>query len=67
MEQSSELLGNPISLLLERIFWLGLGGFFGATIFRAVIHAINKQRKVPNPDMEKTLKNIAKQAKELND
>ena len=67
MEQSSELLGNPISLLIERIFWLGLGGFFGATIFRAVIQAINKQRKFPTQNMEKTLKSIAKQAKDLND
>ena len=42
MEQATDLVGNPLTILIERIFWLSLGGFFGLAIIRpAVLRPLN--------------------------
>tara|TARA_Y100001968_G_scaffold241959_1_gene225534 strand:+ start:245 stop:445 length:201 start_codon:yes stop_codon:yes gene_type:complete len=66
MEQASNLVGNPIALLIERIFWLGLGLFLVGTIFKAFIGSINKG-KSKESSMEAKLKEIANKVVQEND
>ncbi len=65
MNPSSEIIGNPFSLLIERVFWLGIGFFLVATIVNAIIGSrINKHG---NYRMETKIKEIAQKAVEEND
>ncbi len=66
MEQVSDLVGNPMSLLIERIFWLSLGGFLGLAIITSIIREFKegKNKKWNSSSME--LKNLAKKAIEQN-
>ncbi len=62
MEPATDLFGNPITLLIERVFWLSLGGFFGLAFITSVIRTIkerNKKEKVVTP---KDLQKLANQA-----
>ncbi len=43
MEIHTDLIGNPITLLLERIFWLFLGMFFFSALFFSFIRRIRPQ------------------------
>ena len=36
IEQATELVGNPITLLIERISYLGLGFFLIAALYRGI-------------------------------
>lgn len=60
-------MGNPIALLIERIFWLSLGGFFGLALITSVIRTIkekNKKEKVITPkDLEKLANKAIKKNK----
>ena len=42
MEQVTDVVGNPIALLIERIFWLGLGSFLGFAIITSLIRGLNE-------------------------
>ena len=45
MEQLNDEIGNPISLLIERFYWLGLGGFLGLAIITSLIRGLNESNK----------------------
>ena len=49
MEQVTEALGNPTALLIERIFWIGLGGFLGLAIITSVLRELNERKNNINP------------------
>ncbi len=43
MEEVTNAIGNPTALLIERFFWLGLGGFLGLAIFTSLIRGLNEK------------------------
>ncbi len=57
METATDLVGNPLTLLIERIFWLILGGFLGLALISSVIRTIkeniNNERIVTPKDLER--------------
>ena len=62
MEQITDAVGNPTALLVERIFWLGLGGFLGLAIITSLIRGFKeskKKSKLVSPDQ---LVDLAKKA-----
>tara|TARA_Y100001968_G_C18862222_1_gene483167 strand:+ start:251 stop:463 length:213 start_codon:yes stop_codon:yes gene_type:complete len=66
MEQLTGSVGNPTALLIERIFWLGLGGFFGLAIISSIIRSINENKKVKKTFSPTELMNLAKKAIQQN-
>ena len=46
MEQLNHAVGNPTSLLIERLFWLGLGGFLGLAIINSLIRGLNEKTPI---------------------
>tara|TARA_B100000700_G_C14425023_1_gene569889 strand:+ start:202 stop:417 length:216 start_codon:yes stop_codon:yes gene_type:complete len=61
MEQVTDAIGNPITLLLERMFWLGLGGFLGLALITSLLRTqSNKSNKKTKPFSTKELENLAK-------
>ena len=66
MEQVTEALGNPTALLIERIFWIGLGGFLGLAIITSVLRGINESKHNINPQQKKELENLAEKATQKN-
>ena len=40
MEQVTDAIGNPTALLVERIFWLGLGAFLGLAIITSLLRGL---------------------------
>ena len=66
MEQLTNGIGNPTALLIERIFWLGLGGFFGLAIISSLIRGLNENKQKKKPISPKELKNLAKKATQKN-
>ena len=59
MEQVTDVIGNPTSLLIERIFWLVIGGFFGLALITSIIRGLIEEQKT---NSQKRLENIAKEA-----
>ena len=49
MEQVTDAIGNPTALLVERIFWLGLGAFLGLAIITSLLRGL-KESKNKNPN-----------------
>ena len=66
MEHITDVVGNPTAILIERCFWLGLGGFFTLAIITSFIKSSNKSKKIKHVS-EKELKNLAKKAIQQND
>ena len=66
MEQLNDAVGNPITLLIERFFWLGLGGFLGLAIITSLIRGLNENNKNSNSVTPKELNNLAKKAIQRN-
>ena len=66
MEQLNDAVGNPITLLIERFFWLGLGGFLGLAITTSLIRGLNESNKNSNSVTPKELNNLAKKAIQRN-
>ncbi len=60
MEQINNAAGYPTALLIERLFWLGLGGFLGVTIITSVIRGLKDRRNKIKPLSSEELKNLAK-------
>ena len=44
MEQITNAIGNPTSLLVERIFWLGLGGFLALAIITSLLRGFKESK-----------------------
>ena len=65
MEQISHLGGSSVSIFIERIFWLGMGCFLGATILKSSLESI-KNLKEGSKTMEKKLKRLANKASKEN-
>ena len=59
MEQVTDVIGNPTSLLIERIFWLVIGGFLGLALITSIIRGLIEEQKT---NSQKRLENIAKEA-----
>tara|TARA_Y100001968_G_scaffold295408_1_gene302768 strand:+ start:225 stop:437 length:213 start_codon:yes stop_codon:yes gene_type:complete len=66
MDQITDAIGNPTALLVERIFWLGLGAFLGLAIITSLIRGIKEKKNKPTPVSPNQLENLAKKAKQLN-
>ena len=62
MEQVTDVVGNPTALLIERIFWLGIGGFLTLAIITSLIRGLNERKKKVKPIYRKELENLAKKA-----
>ena len=66
MELVTDQLGNPTTLLIERIFWLGIGGFFGLALMTSLVRGL-KQNKIKETNVSaKHLENLAKKAIQKN-
>jgi len=62
MEQVTDVIGNPTALLIERIFWLGLGGFLGLAITTSLIKGLNESKNKTKPVSPEELESLAKKA-----
>tara|TARA_Y100001968_G_C18989906_1_gene540906 strand:+ start:100 stop:312 length:213 start_codon:yes stop_codon:yes gene_type:complete len=66
MEQVTNVVSYPTALLIERIFWLGLGGFLGIAIITSLLRGINESKDKTRPVSPNALVNIAKKATQQN-
>tara|TARA_Y100001968_G_scaffold275178_1_gene268765 strand:- start:982 stop:1263 length:282 start_codon:yes stop_codon:yes gene_type:complete len=62
MEQVTDSIGNPAALLVERIFWLGLGAFLGLAIVTSLLRGLKERTKKRTPFTPDQLENLAKKA-----
>jgi len=57
MENVNDLIGNPISLLIERVFWLLMGIFLMVTMITSIIRSQkdnkNREKVITSKDSEK--------------
>ena len=60
MEQVTNAIGNPTALLLERIFWLGLGAFLGLAIITSLLRGLTERKNKTTPVSPDQLENHAK-------
>ena len=63
MEQLTDGVSNQTAILIERIFWLGLGGFLGLAIISSLIRELVEKGKTISPT---ELKNLARKATQRN-
>ena len=63
MEQLTDGVSNLTVILIERIFWLGIGGFLGLAIISSLIRGLSEKEKTIST---KELKNLAKKATQQN-
>tara|TARA_Y100001968_G_C19291378_1_gene684384 strand:+ start:256 stop:459 length:204 start_codon:yes stop_codon:yes gene_type:complete len=62
----TEAIGNPTTLLIERIFWLMLGGFLGLALLTSFLrNSKDSKSKARQVDSDQ-LKNLAKKAIQQN-
>ena len=66
MDQLTDGIGNPTALLIERIFWLCLGGFFGLALISSIIRGLNERKNNKKNFDPKELKGLAKKAIQQN-
>ena len=66
MEQVTNAIGNPTALLLERIFWLGLGAFLGLAIITSLLRGLTERKNKTTPVSPDQLENLAKKAIQQN-
>ena len=62
MEQLTDAIGNPTTVLLERIFWLGLGGFLVLALVTSLLRGLREKKFNSSSVSPKQLKNLAKKA-----
>ena len=62
MEQVTHAIGNPTALLVERIFWLGLGAFLGLAIITSFIRGLKEGKNKTKSVTPDQLENLAKKA-----
>ena len=63
MEQLTDGVSNLTVILIERIFWLGIGGFLGLAIISSLIRGLSEKEKTIST---KELKNLATKATQQN-
>ena len=66
MEQLTDAIGNPTALLVERIFWLGLGAFLGLAIITSLLRGLKEGKNKTTAVSPNQLKNLAKKAIQQN-
>tara|TARA_B100000700_G_scaffold102501_1_gene115610 strand:- start:1212 stop:1424 length:213 start_codon:yes stop_codon:yes gene_type:complete len=66
MEQVTNAIGNPTTLLIERIFWLGLGGFLGLALVTSVLRGLKESKRKTTQVSPGELENLAKKAIQQN-
>tara|TARA_B100000965_G_scaffold316973_1_gene277457 strand:+ start:497 stop:706 length:210 start_codon:yes stop_codon:yes gene_type:complete len=69
MEQVTDTIGNPMTLLIERIFWLGLGGFFSLALITSFFRGSKKSNQLkqfPGRELEKLAKKAVQQNDDFN-
>ncbi len=66
MEQVTSAIGNPTALLVERIFWLGLGAFLGLAIITSLIRGLKESKNKTTPVSPDQLENLARKAIQQN-
>ena len=66
MEQATDVIGNPTALLVERLFWLGLGTFLGLAIITSFLRGLIERQNKTIPVSTDQLENLAKKAIQQN-
>jgi len=66
MEQVTDARGKPTALLVERIFWLGLGAFLGLAIITSLLRGFKENKNKMTPISPDQLENLAKKAIQQN-
>ena len=66
MEQVTDAIGNPTTLLLERVFWLGLGAFLGLAIVTSFLRGLKEGKNKTTPVAANQLENLARKAIQQN-
>ncbi len=66
MEQVTDVVGNPTALLIERFFWMGLGGFFGMAIITSFFRGLKEEKNKPTLASSVQLENLANKAIQRN-
>ena len=66
MEQEYYAIGNPTALLLERLFWLGLGAFLGLALITSFLRGLKSGTKETTSASTNQLNNLAKKAIQRN-
>jgi len=66
MEQVTDAIGNPTALLVERIFWLGLGAFLALAIITSFLRGLKERKNKTTPVSTNQLENLAKKAIQQN-
>ncbi len=66
MEQVTDAIGNPTTLLFERFFWLGLGAFFGLALLTSLLRGLKESKHKKTPFSPYQLENLAKKAIQQN-
>ena len=59
MQNVTDVIGNPTLLLIERVFWLVIGGFFVLALLTSIISGLIEEQKT---NSQKWLENPAKEA-----
>ena len=62
MEQVTNTIGNPTALLIERLFWLGLGGFLGLAIVTSFLRGLKENKHKTTPVSPDQLEKLSKKA-----
>tara|TARA_Y100001968_G_scaffold176144_1_gene161416 strand:+ start:198 stop:503 length:306 start_codon:yes stop_codon:yes gene_type:complete len=62
MEQLTDAVGNPTALMIERFFWLGLGGFLGLALITSLIRGLNERESHTKPFSQKEVNDLTKRA-----
>ena len=62
MEQVTDANGYPIAILIERIFWLGLGGFLGLAIITSFLRGLKERKNKTTTVSTIQLENLAKKS-----
>ncbi len=66
MEQVTDAIGNPTAILIERIFWLCLGSFFGLAIITSFLKGLKERKNKKTPVSPDQLDKLAKKAIQRN-
>ena len=66
MEQVTYAIGNPKAILVERLFWLGLGGFLVMAIITSFLRRLKERKNKTTTVSSDQLENLAKKAIQQN-
>ena len=66
MDHVTSAVGNPTALLVERIFWLGLGAFLGLAMITSLLRGLKEGKNEMRPVSPDQLEKLAKKAIQQN-